>query len=102
MNQLKADYQVEELAHTLEVSPSGFYAHQHKPEGMRAQADQALAGHIQTVFQHSRRIYGSPRITAALRRERTLLRQEPGGPAHAPKSIKSTAETAFCSAHHPE
>jgi putative transposase len=69
MNQLKADYQVEELAHALEVSPSGFYAHQHKPEGVRAQADEQLAGHIKTVFQQSRRTYGSPRLTAALQRE---------------------------------
>ena len=36
MNHLKAEYQVEELAHTLEVSPSGFYAHQHKAERARA------------------------------------------------------------------
>jgi transposase InsO family protein len=69
MNQLKADYQVEELAQTLEVSPSGFYAHQHKPEGVRAQADQELAGYIKTVFQQSRRTYGSPRLAAALRRD---------------------------------
>ncbi len=69
MNQLKADYQVEELAHTLEVSPSGFYAHQHKPEGVRARADQELAGQIKTLFQQSRRTYGSPRLTAALRRD---------------------------------
>ena len=69
MNQLQADYQVEELAQALEVSPSGFYAHQHKPQGVRAQADRELAGHIKTVFQQSRRTYGSPRLTAALRRE---------------------------------
>jgi transposase InsO family protein len=69
MNQLKADYQVEELAQALEVSPSGFYAHQHKPEGVRAQANQQLAAHIKTVFQQSRRTYGSPRVTAALQRD---------------------------------
>lgn len=69
MNLLKADYQVEELAHALEVSPSGFYAHQHKPEGARARADQELVGHIKTVFQQSRRTYGSPRITVTLQRE---------------------------------
>ena len=31
MNSLQADYQVEELAQALEVTSSGFYAHQHKP-----------------------------------------------------------------------
>lgn len=69
MNELQADYQVEELAHALEVSPSGFYAHQHKPERTRAKADQKLTAHIKTVFQQSRRTYGSPRVAAALRRE---------------------------------
>jgi hypothetical protein len=38
MNQLKADYQVQELAQALEVSPSGFYAHQHKSQGRRGAA----------------------------------------------------------------
>ena len=36
MNNLKAEYQVEALAQGLEVSPSGFYAHQHKSQGVRS------------------------------------------------------------------
>jgi putative transposase len=68
MNSLKADYQVEELAQTLEVTSSGFYAHQHKPEGKRARQDQQLIPRIQFLFKESRRTYGSPRIGAALRR----------------------------------
>jgi len=55
MNQLKADYQVQELAQALEVSPSGFYAHQHKPQGRRAQQDQQLVQEIQQIFHSSRR-----------------------------------------------
>jgi len=69
MNTLKADYQVEAMAHALEVSPSGFYAHQHKAQGARAQADQKLSDQIKTIFQENRRAYGSPRIQAALRRQ---------------------------------
>jgi putative transposase len=67
MNVLKAEYQVETLAQVLEVSPSGYYAHQHKPQGARAQADQKLSQQIKTIFQESRRTYGSPRLRAALR-----------------------------------
>ena len=67
MNQLKAEYQVEALAQALEVSPSGFYAHQHKPGRARARQDQKLAQQLQPVFQASRGTYGSPRLTAALR-----------------------------------
>lgn len=68
MSTLKADYQVEELAHALEVSPSGFYAHQRKPAGVRAQQDHRLLEKIQPIFQQSRHTYGSPRVCAALRR----------------------------------
>jgi len=68
MNHLKADYQVEEMAQALEVTASGFYAHQHKPEGARARQNQELIPKITSVFKESRRTYGSPRITAALRR----------------------------------
>jgi putative transposase len=69
MNTLKAEYQVEELAQALEVTNSGFYAHQHKPKGARRQQDQALVERIKPLFQESRRTYGSPRIQAALRRQ---------------------------------
>lgn len=69
MNKLKADFEVEALAQALEVSPSGFYAHQLKPERPRAQADQKLVPKIKTIFKESRRTYGSPRVCAALRRQ---------------------------------
>jgi putative transposase len=69
MNHLKADYQVQELAQALEVSPSGFYAHQHKPQGLRARQDQKLSAQIQPIFQASRGTYGSPRIQARLRQQ---------------------------------
>jgi putative transposase len=69
MHLLKAEYQVETLAQALEVSPSGYYAHQHKPQGARARQDQQLGAQIQRLFVQSRRTYGSPRIHAALRRQ---------------------------------
>lgn len=69
MNTLQAEYQVETLAQALEVSPSGYYAHQRKPQRARARQDQALVTQIQSVFQASRRTYGSPRIQMALRQQ---------------------------------
>ena len=69
MNALKADYQVEQLAQTLEVSLSGFYRHQEKAEGARAREDRELACKIKPIFHQSRRTYGSPRIRAALSRQ---------------------------------
>lgn len=69
MNTLKADFEVEDMAHALEVSPSGFYAHQHKADRARARQDQELIQKIKPLFHQSRRTYGSPRLTAALRRD---------------------------------
>lgn len=69
MNHLKADYEVEAMAQALEVSPSGFYAHQHKSQGKRAQQDQRLVEAIKPIFKTSRGTYGSPRIQASLRRQ---------------------------------
>jgi putative transposase len=68
MSQLKTEYSVPELVQALEVSASGFYAHQHQPQGARAQEDQRLVGEIKPIFQASRGTYGSPRIQASLRR----------------------------------
>ncbi len=67
MNDLSAEYQVEEMAQALEVSASGFYAHQHKPDGARARQDRELLHQIEPIFKESRRTYGSPRIVASLR-----------------------------------
>lgn len=69
MNDLRTDFDIEELAQALEVTSSGFYAHQHKDAGMRARQDKELIEKIQPIFLESRRTYGSPRITAQLRRE---------------------------------
>jgi transposase InsO family protein len=69
MNNLPAEYQVEEMAQALEVSASGFYAHQHKPESARYREDQQLSGQMRSLFEQSRRTYGSPRLCAALRRQ---------------------------------
>jgi len=67
MNDLQAEYQVEAMAQALEVSVSGFYAHQHKPQGARRQQDQQLLRQIAPIFQESRSTYGSPRIVVSLR-----------------------------------
>lgn len=71
MNDLPAEYQVEEMAQALEVSVSGFYAHLRKPDGARARQDRELLGRMEPIFRDSRRTYGSPRMTASLRAQGT-------------------------------
>lgn len=58
---------VREACLTLGVSPSGFYAHWHKPERLRRCEDRVLAGALKSAFDDSRGTYGSPRLVQALR-----------------------------------
>lgn len=62
MEQMRDDYSVNEMAETLEISKSGFYAHLKKDQRPRRKQDRVLAGLIQESFRQSRRTYGSPRI----------------------------------------
>ncbi len=56
------------LCRVLKVSRSAFYAWQIEPT-RRARSDSELAVHIRGIHRESRGTYGSPRITAALRKE---------------------------------
>jgi putative transposase len=63
----KARYPVAMMCELLEVSASGFYAWQSRPESGRKQRDRELVALVQATFAESRWTYGSPRITAELR-----------------------------------
>ena len=67
MQKMKNAHSLPALAQALEVSESGFHAHQRKDQGQRRQEDQALGRVIRPVFAASRQTYGCPRVTAALR-----------------------------------
>ncbi len=55
-----------QLCKLLEVSRSGYYAWQQRPESARQRGDQALLGTIREIHRQSRGTYGSPRIHAEL------------------------------------
>lgn len=55
-----------QLCKLLEVSRSGYYAWQQRPESARQRDDQALLGTIREIHRQSRGTYGSPRIHAEL------------------------------------
>jgi putative transposase len=67
MKILATTYSVAELCATLAVSRSGYYAWVRRQPGSRARANESLGRAIQILFDRSRRSYGSPRMTAALR-----------------------------------
>lgn len=66
---LATDHDVIELCGLLEVSTSGYYAWVGRKPGKRQRANQDLTEQIREVHKASRKTYGSPRITRALRKQ---------------------------------
>ena len=67
METLLKDHSIGELAGTLELAPSGFYAHRHKARRLRRRQDAELRPLLEQAFAQSRRTYGSPRLRIELR-----------------------------------
>ena len=94
----KARHTVTILCRCLEVTRSGFYAWQRRPESTRARDDRRLTVLVQASFAASKQRYGSPRIHADLieqdepvSRKRVIrLMQEEGLVARARKRYKLT------------
>jgi transposase InsO family protein len=59
-------YPVTLLCRVLGLARSGYYAWRKHPTSSRTQQDAKLTKEIQTVFDESRKRYGSPRVHAAL------------------------------------
>jgi putative transposase len=67
IEQEREHYPVVHLCRWLEVSASGYYAWRHRPPSAREQANHAVQAQLVAFFEQSRRTYGSPRLTVALR-----------------------------------
>ena len=65
---LAGEFSIKALCRVLGVSRSGYYAAQKKAERPRAKENVRLGAKIKAAFEVSRRTYGSPRLTVALRR----------------------------------
>jgi putative transposase len=65
------EFPVSRMCQALEVAPSGYYKWYRQNQGHslspRGEADKVLTEQIEKVFVGSRRLYGSPRIHAALK-----------------------------------
>ena len=94
----KAEFPVTVLCQTLQVSPSGFYAAQGRPESTHARDDRRLKVLVRAAFDESKHRYGSPRIHKDLleqqepvsRKRVVRLMQEEGLKARARKRYKCT------------
>ena len=71
MSAERANHAVATLCRVVGASVSGFYTWLHAIPALqgRAEAEAELRGHIGRVFAARRRVYGSPRVHAELRRE---------------------------------
>jgi putative transposase len=59
-------YRVEKMCHVLQISRSGYYAWKKRGNNGRFEENERLATSIRQIYEKSRRLYGSPRITAEL------------------------------------
>jgi len=62
-------YMAQNMCEALQVSKSGYYAWRTREPSSRQHDNEALLGRIRAVHAQSRRLYGSPRITAVLREQ---------------------------------
>ena len=69
MGEHRESYQVKRMGEVLNVSRSGYYAWKVRQPSTRQRANEELLRQIREVHSQSRRLYGSPRITAELRRQ---------------------------------
>ena len=65
--QLSGRFPVEACCDVLEVSRSGYYAWRDRPDSTRAERRKELAAKVRAVHEANRKVYGSPRVCAALR-----------------------------------
>jgi transposase InsO family protein len=64
---LAGQYPLDVACQVLEVSRSGYYAWRDRPRSARAERRAELAEKVRAVHEANRRVYGSPRVCAALR-----------------------------------
>jgi putative transposase len=69
MEEHREAYKVKSMCEVLKVSRSGYYAWSTRQPSRRQRANAELLERIRKVHSQSRRLYGSPRITAELNEE---------------------------------
>ena len=66
MDAHRGEFRIGTMGEVLGVSRSGYYAWRRRPRSLRDEANEKLTQTIRRIHDESRRIYGSPRIYAAL------------------------------------
>jgi transposase InsO family protein len=66
MDAHRGEFRIGTMCEVLGVSRSGYYAWRRRPRSLREETNAKLTETIRVIHEESRRIYGSPRIYAAL------------------------------------
>jgi transposase InsO family protein len=69
MGEYRDDYSIKRMCEVLKVSRSGFYAWERREPSLSQRSNEELLRQIQEVHSQSRRLYGSPRVVAELRKQ---------------------------------
>lgn len=69
MEEHREAYKAKSMCEVLKVSRSGYYAWRTRQPSTRQKDNEELLGRIRQIHAQSRRLYGSPRITAELNEE---------------------------------
>jgi len=69
MEEHRKTYRAKSMSEVLKVSRSGYYAWRTRQPSKRKKANEELLERIRKIHAQSRRLYGSPRITAELNEE---------------------------------
>ncbi len=69
MGEHRERYQIKSMGEVLKVSRSGYYAWKTREPSLRQRDNEELLRQIREVHTQSRRLYGSPRIAAELRKQ---------------------------------
>lgn len=69
MEEYRGVFKLKRMSQVLKVSRSGYYAWRKRRPSRREKANKGLLERIQEVYRVSRKTYGSPRITDALKEQ---------------------------------
>jgi len=66
IDRYRSAFRVMKMCQVLEVSRSSYYAWKRRPESVTERRNRKLLDEIKQIWERSRRLYGSPRITSGL------------------------------------
>lgn len=95
MDAHRGEFRIGTMCEVLGVSRSGYYAWRRRPRSLRDETNAELTETIRRLHEESRRVYGSPRIYAALRRRGIACGRHRVARLMREEGIRSTTKRRF-------